>query len=69
MDLPLTSQDSKGLIQSPGSAKAASRETSQDMLTFTAHMSVSVLDTFLCCFVFLCVCLHAYVLRHVCAYY
>jgi len=31
MDLPLTSQNSKDLIQFPGSPKAAFRETGQDM--------------------------------------
>lgn len=65
MDLPVTSQDSKGLIQSPGSPSAASRETRQDMFRVTADMSVPVLDKFVCLCMFVRIHAQAYcALRH-----
>lgn len=61
MDLPLSSQESKDFIQSPSSSNVVSRETSQDMLTPTAYMSVSVLDMFVTMLKAVWTCLNLYI--------
>lgn len=52
MDLPLISNVSKGLIQSPGSLEAVFKQTSQDMFILMADVPFFVWrGSFLCLYI------------------